>query len=109
MKLEECLPLYREGKTLVSCLGNHYSTVGSEGLLLCQICSETELTGEWRVKQNLAKPYSVELWMANEPKSDSTSEYLESFVFGETGLTWNKVRNKNCQRKFRITVEEVEE
>lgn len=56
MKLEEALPLYREGRTIISRDGDNYSNRDVDGGMLIECAEEREMMGEWTVKEEPKQP-----------------------------------------------------
>jgi hypothetical protein len=72
MKLEEVLPAYREGKTIIS-EDNIHCSITDDRLYALSVVTEKEILGEWKIKEE-PKP-KVKMWPA-------------LFCF-DIGLYWN--------------------
>lgn len=61
MKLEEALPHYRDGKTIVSNDGSKYNTNIFGDTLCITAAGETEILGEWTILEELPRKMSPAL------------------------------------------------
>ena len=61
---------------------------------------------KWRLKSTPVK-YSVDIWLEHEPIHKSECDELKSYLFGNN--SWNNVKSYTCNKKYKITVESVEQ
>ncbi len=105
MKLEEALPLYRAGKTIVSNVGGVFSLGhNNKNTYYLSSAHEEELMGEWTVKEEPIK-YSVDVWTQCSPSANK-SIHIGTYILGDYG-SWSSIKGEGCTRHLRITVEEV--
>ena len=69
MKLEEALPLYREGKILMSCRGDQYHIANFDSSYTLATAVNDELLGEWTVKKEKRKVKRT-VWINVYPEYD---------------------------------------
>lgn len=71
---------------------------------LVEFKGEWETATDWEIVHEPVK-YSVELWFGNAPSQRKDGDILDYILCGFG--RWNRVKSEWCQKKYRVTVEEL--
>jgi hypothetical protein len=106
MEFWEAIKVYTQEKRMIQFESLHDGTWINFDEALCQ-CPNKYLNRNWRLKPEPVK-YSVDIWLDREPVHED-----RDFLFKQTILGQNTCylfqQSERCNKKYKITIQSVEE